>query len=102
MEFGSVRGFRPGRIWRAAYPNIVAEFAVERYDFEVLKDDEIIVAERSVLLRSMRAAWPRIAELAKNAAGPGCRIRVTNRLGETVILVGVASALRYSEIAVGS
>jgi hypothetical protein len=79
--------------------HVVTEFAMERYDFEVLKDDETIAAERSVLLRSPRAAWPRIAELAKRAAGPGCRIRVTNHSGETVILVGAASARRYFEIA---
>jgi hypothetical protein len=72
---------------------------MERYDFEVLKDNETIAAERSVLLRSPRAAWPRIAELAKKAAGPGCRIRVTNHSGETVILVGAASARRYFEVA---
>ena len=71
---------------------------MERYDFEVLKDDETIAAERSVWLRSIRAAWPRIAELAKNVTGPGCRIRVTHT-GETVILVGAASARRYFEIA---
>jgi hypothetical protein len=78
--------------------HVVTEFAMERYDFEVLKDNETIAAERSVLLRSPRAAWPRIAELAKKAAGPGCRIRVTNP-GETVILVGAASARRYFEVA---
>jgi hypothetical protein len=72
---------------------------VESYDFEVLKGDETIAAERPVLLRSPRAAWPRIAELAKKAAAPGCRIRVTNHSGETVILVGAASARRYFEVA---
>ena len=63
---------------------------MECYDFEVLKGDEIIASVRSVALRSTRTAWPRIAELAKNAAAPGCRIRVTNQSGEIVILVGVA------------
>jgi hypothetical protein len=75
---------------------------MERYDFEVLKDDETVAVRRSVVLRSIRAAWPRIAELAKNVAGPGCRIRVTNGAGETVILVGVASVLRYFDFAVNA
>jgi hypothetical protein len=73
---------------------------MECYDFEVVKDDEIIVAVRSVALRSTKAAWPRIAELAKNVDAPGCRIRVMNQSGEMVILVGVASVRRYYEIGV--
>lgn len=68
---------------------------MEPYDFEVLKGDETIVANRAVWLRGARAAWPRIAELAKAAADPECRIRVVDRSGEIVILVGVASARRY-------
>jgi hypothetical protein len=71
---------------------------VERYDFAVLNGDETVSIVRSVALRSMRSAWPRIAELAKNVAGPGCRIRVTNHSGEMVILVGAASARRYFDV----
>jgi hypothetical protein len=65
------------------------------YNFEVLKGDETIAAVRSVVLRSARAAWPRIAALAKTIDAPGCRIRVTDQSGGIVILVGVASARRY-------
>ncbi len=66
---------------------------MELYDFEVLKGDETIAATRSVALPYQTAAWPRIADIAKNVAEPGCRIRVTNQAREMVILIGVASAL---------
>ena len=66
---------------------------MEYYDFEVLKGDETIAATRSVALPGQTAAWPRIADIAKNVAEPGCRIRVTNQAREMVILIGVASAL---------
>ena len=79
---------------------MIRDAPMDAYDFEVLKDDEPIVVMRSVLLRSSRAAWPRIAELAKKADASGCRIRVTNQSGEIVILVGVASARRYFDIGV--
>ena len=68
------------------------EEAMERYDFEVLKGDETISAARSVALPDPRAAWPRVAELARKVAEPGCQIRVTNEAREMVILIGVAAA----------
>ena len=66
------------------------------YDFEVLKGEEVIVAERSVPLYSSKAAWPRIIKLAKSLNLGGCRIRVKEQ-GETIILIGAAAALRYSD-----
>lgn len=67
---------------------------MELYDFEVLKGDHVISAERNVPLYSTRAAWPKIIRLAKSLDLPGCRIRV--RQGdETIILVGASAALRY-------
>lgn len=69
---------------------------MELYDFEVLKGDEIIAAERSVPLHSPRAAWPKIIKLAKTLKLSGCRIRVKEQ-GETIILVGAAVAQRYSD-----
>ncbi len=60
--------------------------------FDVVKDDRAIAASQSVALRNLRAAWPRVVELASNVDEPGCRIRVVNEAGEVVILVGVASA----------
>ena len=68
---------------------------MQSYDFEIVKGDETILAERSIWLRDTRAAWPRIAKLAKSVASPGCLIRVRDRAGATVILVGAASARRY-------
>ena len=68
---------------------------MDLYDFEVLKGEEIIAAERSVPLPSPKAAWPRIVKLAKALKPTGCRIRVKER-GETIILIGASVALRYS------
>ena len=66
------------------------------YDFEVLKGEEVVAAERSVPLYSPRAAWPKIVKLAKSFNLGECRIRVKEQ-GETIILIGAAAALRYSE-----
>jgi len=68
---------------------------MQRYDFELIKDDRTIAAQRSVMLRNTKAAWPKIAKLANAVYTPGCLIRVKDQSGETVILVGVASARRY-------
>jgi hypothetical protein len=72
---------------------------LQSYDFEVLKGHETIAAERSILLRDTRAAWPRIAKLAMTVTIPGCLIRVKDQSGAMVILVGVAAALRSLNIA---
>ena len=69
---------------------------MELYDFEVLRGEEVITAERSIPLHSPKAAWPKIIRLAKSLRAPGCRIRVKEQ-GETIILVGAAAALRYSD-----
>ena len=69
---------------------------MELYDFEVLRGEEVIAAERSVQLYSPKAAWPKIVKLAKSLSPSGCRIRVKEQ-GETIILVGVAAVLRYSD-----
>ena len=66
------------------------------YDFEVLKGEEVVAAERSVPLYSPKAAWPKIIKLAKSLSLGGCRIRVKEQ-GETIILIGAAAALHYSE-----
>ena len=73
---------------------------IQRYDFEVLKGDETISAERSVWLSNSGDAWPKVAELAEKFNARGCRIRVTDQSGETVILIGasgVRSTLRRAE-----
>jgi hypothetical protein len=66
------------------------------YDFEVLKGEEVVAAERSVPLYSPKAAWPKIIKLAKSLNLGGYRIRVKEQ-GETIILIGAAAALRYSD-----
>jgi hypothetical protein len=68
---------------------------MQSYDFEVPRGDETIVAERSIWLCDTRAAWPRIAKLAKSIRLPGCLIRVRDGAGATVILVGAVSARSY-------
>jgi hypothetical protein len=68
---------------------------MELYDFEVLRGEEIIAAERAVPLLGPEATWPKIMKLAKSVKPTGCRIRVKEQ-GETIILIGAAAALRYS------
>jgi hypothetical protein len=69
------------------------------YDFEVLKGDDVIVAETSIPLDSSRAAWPKIIDMAKTLDSPGCRIRVREHSGGTIILIGAAAARRYPDLA---
>lgn len=70
--------------------------SMQLYDFEVLRGEEVVEAEISIPLHSTRAAWPRIVKIAKRMNEPGCRIRVREQFGQTIILVGVAAALRYA------
>ena len=66
------------------------------YDFEVLRGDEVIAAERAVALDNSRAAWPKVIGLAEGVEADGCRIRVREQAGDTIILIGAAAARRYS------
>lgn len=68
---------------------------MEHYDFAVLKGDKTIATQKSIALPDSRAAWPQVVELAKKHDEPGCRIRVTNKDGDVVILVGIAAARRF-------
>lgn len=69
---------------------------MDMYDFEILKGEEVIAAERAIPLMNPKAAWPKIIKLAKGLKSPGCRIRV-KEAGETIILVGATVALRYAD-----
>lgn len=69
---------------------------MEQYDLEVRQGEETIAVERSIELSTPKALWTRIAELANRVYAPGRTIRVMNRGGEIVILVGVAAAIRYA------
>ena len=69
------------------------------YDFEVLQGDDVIARETSVALDSSRAAWPKIIDIAKALDEPGCRIRVREDSGGTVILIGASAARRYPDLA---
>jgi hypothetical protein len=67
---------------------------VNTYDFEVIKGEEVISAERSVPLYSPKAAWPKVISLARSLGLTGCRIRVKEQ-GKTIILIGATAALRH-------
>jgi hypothetical protein len=73
---------------------------MQSFDFEVHKGDDIISAERDVALQDSRAAWPKVIGIANNLDAPGCRIRVREHLGDTVILIGATAARRYPSMAV--
>ena len=75
---------------------------MQLYDFEVLNGEEIIAAEPAVLLCDTRAAWPKIAKIAKKITLPGCRIRVWEQSGETIILIGATAAQRYADPSVAT
>jgi hypothetical protein len=69
---------------------------MEQYDMEVRQGDETIAVERSIEVSTPKALWSRIAELASSVYAPGRTIRVMNRGGEIVVLIGVAAALRQA------
>ena len=48
-------------------------------------------------LHSTRAAWPKIVKIARGLEQTGCRIRVREQSGDTVILIGAAAARKFSE-----
>ncbi len=65
-------------------------------DFEVLRDGAVVAARLSLVLPDIRAAWPKIAELARRYDAPGYKIRVKDEAGGIVILTGVAAVRRYA------
>ncbi len=75
---------------------------MQSFDFEVLQGDDVISAERDVALQDSRAAWPRVIGIANALDAPGCRIRVREHLGDTVILIGAKAARRYPSMAVSA
>jgi hypothetical protein len=64
-----------------------------QYDLKVLRDDEIVVAERLVVT-DLRELWSKVAKIAEHVDQPGSRIRVTEESGGIAILIG-AGAARY-------
>jgi hypothetical protein len=64
------------------------------YDFEVVNGDEVVSKRRVAPLKSLRAAWPIILELAASHV-KGRLIRVRNARGEIEILIGVTTARRF-------
>ncbi len=67
---------------------------MEYFNFDVLANDGSVVVARSVPLRNSSDAWSSVAEMARDAYVAGSQIRVTNKAGEIVILVGAASTRR--------
>ena len=75
---------------------------MQLYQFEVLRGEDVISVEPSVPLYNTKAAWPKIIKMAKSINLPGCRIRVREQSGETIILVGAAAAMRYADFNFGA
>ena len=75
---------------------------MQLYQFEVLRGEEVIAVEPSVALHNTKAAWPKIIKMAKSINFPGCRIRVRELSGETIILVGAVAAMRYADFNFGA
>ena len=66
------------------------------YRFEVLNKGEVIAVQPAVPLRDTKAAWPKIAKIARKISLPGCCIRVRDPSGEIVILIGAAAAQHHA------
>ncbi len=56
---------------------------MQLYNFEVLRGEEVIAVQPSVPLRDTKAAWPKIAKIAKSISLPDCRIRVRENLAQS-------------------
>jgi hypothetical protein len=61
---------------------------MQLYQFEMLRGEDVISVEPAVPLYNTKAAWPKIIKMAKSVKLPGCRIRVREQSGDTIILVG--------------
>ena len=70
---------------------------MQLYNFEVLSGEDVIAVQPSVPLRDTKAAWPKIAKIAKSISLPHCLIRVRDPSGAIVILIGVTAALALAE-----
>ena len=64
-----------------------------QYDLKVLRDEEIVAAERLVVT-DLRDVWSRISRMAEYVDEPGCQIRVTDEAGGIAILIGVTAVRR--------
>ncbi len=64
-----------------------------QYDLKVLRDDEIVAAER-LAVTDLHDLWSRVARMAEYVGEPGCQIRVTDEAGGIAILIGVTAARR--------
>ena len=69
---------------------------MQLYNFEVLRGEEVIAVQPYVPLHDTKAAWPKIAKIAKSISLSDCRIRVREQSGAIVILIGAAAAQRYA------
>ena len=65
------------------------------YDFEVVRDGNVILTE-TIQLPHISHAWPAINRLARKFHERGHKIRVKDQTGGIVILTGVA-AVRHHE-----
>jgi hypothetical protein len=72
-----------------------------RYDFEVLKGEEVVLRPPRLKLEDDRAAWAMVGVLAQSFRSSGYRIRVRGPNGEILILIGVAAALLHPAISEG-
>jgi hypothetical protein len=81
-----------------------------RVEIGIVLACRFVVQEGRKLLRSnprfpssnTKAAWPKIAKMAKSINLPGCRIGVREQSGETIILVGIAVAIRSADFNFGA
>jgi hypothetical protein len=68
---------------------------MRQYRFDLLIGSETIAPAQLVTLPDVSMAWSKIGAIASNIDEPGHLIRVSNEVGEILILVGVTTARRH-------
>jgi len=68
---------------------------MRQYRFDLLIGSETIAPAQLVTLADLSMVWSKIRAMASNIDEPGHLIRVSNEVGEILILVGVITARRH-------
>jgi hypothetical protein len=68
---------------------------MQQYRLDLLIGNETIAPAQLFMLPDLSMVWSTIGAIASNIDEPGHLIRVSNEVGEILILVGVTTARRH-------
>jgi hypothetical protein len=68
---------------------------MRQYKFDLLMGGEKVAPAQLITLPDLSMVWSKIGAIASNIDEPGHLIRVSNEVGEILILVGVSTARRH-------